>query len=854
VRNVVGVGREFLNASQDLGVLRVFTTAIVNVRAVMPNAILRLARYDQAMASVGCYVQAHFADLQQQLPQGVQLVLAFDTDTHCLSVVAHSTDTVSSEIPISIPVDGSSIISRVFSTGTATAFTLPSGASSEEASLARLFSLSNFVAAPIRSAGQCFGLVIVGRTDASCIFSPKEISDVDHVAQQLGRSLFELLNNASEDAASGIHAAAKSLPSRAVVSVKNELERQERFRLLNEMTSSPIVVLGEDLRINEANEAAATLFGVTMKDLIGHPFGEYFSESSAQLLALRDIRRDGATFFETVIQRSTDEILYVDVHANLLMFDGEPMIKVFLRDVTDRKTASYDLLRANEHLTHILESTNDAYLAVNDDYVISYCNQQAEQLFQVSRKAILNNVLWEQFPGLSTTFSQQFKTAIEDNVKVAFEAYYAPSDSWVETQAYPHPGGLSIFFRDITERRRAENLLRGRELHFRAMLDNMMDGVMTIDSDSIVKTFNPAAEHITGYLASEVVGNCVSQFACDVNKGTCELGLWHFLGQEHESGVGKRYEIQVTRKDGSRFPAEVSVGEMQTGDEWNYIVTLRDISEKKKSETELHAHRHHLEKLVRDRTIDLQILREQAEQANRAKSAFLANMSHELRTPLNAIIGYSEMLHEDAEMLGAGELSRDLSKIFTSGHHLLRLINNVLDLSKVEAGKMEMRVERFDIATLVDDVSSTVGMLMSNNNNQLVVHCEEGLGDMSADSLWVRQSILNLLSNAAKFTHNGTIELNVRRTESGDDATLFFTVADTGVGISSEQISVLFQPFQQAHGGVSLEYGGTGLGLTISRTLCRTMGGDIQVSSEEGVGSTFVISLPAVVLPGNDWS
>ena len=827
----------------------------MNVRAVMPNAILSVARYDQTMASIGCYVQAHFPGLQKQLPQGVQLVSVFDTDTHCLSVVAHSPDTVSNEMPVSIPIDGSSIVSRVFSKGTATVFTLPSDASREELSLAKIFAITKLLVAPIRFAGQCFGLVIVGRSDAGSVFSPKDVSDVDHVAQQLGHSLVEFLKNESEVAAlDGLNTSSKPLPSRAVVSISNELQRQERFRLLNEMTSSPIVVLGEDLRVNEANDAAATLFGVEMKDLIGHAFGEYFSESSAQLLALRDIRRDGATFFETVIQRSVDEILYVDVHANLLMFDGEPMIKVFLRDVTERKMASYDLLRANEHLTHILESTNDAYLAVNDDYVIGYCNQQAEQLFQVSRKVILDNVLWEQFPGLTAAFSQQFKTAIDDNVKVAFEAYYAPTDSWVETQAYPHPGGLSIFFRDISERRRAENLLRGRELHFRALLDNMMDGVMTIDSNRIVKTFNPAAQHITGYLASEVVGNCVSQLACDVNKVTCELGLWHFLGQEHEHGVGKRHEVQVTRKDGTRFPAEVSVGEMQVGDEWNYIVTLRDISEKKKSEAELHAHRHQLEKLVRDRTIDLQILREQAEQANRAKSAFLANMSHELRTPLNAIIGYSELLHEDAELLGAGELSRDLSKIFTSGHHLLRLINNVLDLSKVEAGKMEMRVERFDVATLVDDVASTVGMLVSNNNNQLVVHCEEGLGDMSADSLWVRQSILNLLSNAAKFTHNGTIKLNVRRTESGDDATLFFTIADTGVGISSEQISVLFQPFQQAHGGVSLEYGGTGLGLTISRTLCRTMGGDIQVSSEEGVGSTFVISLPAVVLPGSDWS
>jgi len=185
---------------------------------------------------------------------------------------------------------------------------------------------------------------------------------------------------------------------------------------------------------------------------------------------------------------------------------------------------------------------------------------------------------------------------------------------------------------------------------------------------------------------------------------------------------------------------------------------------------------------------------------------------------------------------------------------LLSLINNVLDLSKIEAGKMEMKLESFQVSLLVDEVSSTVGTLMKKNNNTFQLNCEAGLGKMVADSRWVRQLILNLLSNAAKFTKDGRIELNVRRTEPTDDATLFFTVTDTGNGMDSAQISVLFQAFQQAHDSTVKENEGTGLGLTISRTLCRTMGGNIQVSSEVGKGSTFVVSLPAVVMPGNDWS
>ncbi|HEC18878.1 MAG TPA: PAS domain S-box protein [Gammaproteobacteria bacterium] len=510
--------------------------------------------------------------------------------------------------------------------------------------------------------------------------------------------------------------------------------------------------------------------------------------------------------------------------------------------------------RSHSRVIQLLESINDAYLAFDEHYVITYCNRQAEQLFQILRGDVLGQIVWDELAEFSTVFFERFQAAMRDGVSTAFEVYYAPSDAWIETQVYPDEDGLSAFFRDITQRRRTENLLRGRELHFRSLLDHMMDGVMTIDSNSIVQTFNPAAEHITGYLASEVVGHCVSRFACDMNKGACEYGLWHFLGREHFENVGKRHEIQVTRKDGSRFPAEVSVAQMQMGDEWSYVVTLRDISEKKAAEEELQAHRYHLEELVRVRTADLQIMRDQAEQANRAKSAFLANMSHELRTPLNAIIGYSDLLCEDARLLGAGELAADLQKINSSGHHLLKLINNVLDLSKIEAGKMEMKLARFDVGALVDDVSSTVGMLMKKNNNTLHVSYESELGEMVADSLWLRQLILNLLSNAAKFTRNGKVELKVWRTKLGDAATFYFSVEDTGIGMDSSQLDLLFQPFQQARHNTVTDNEGTGLGLTISRTLCRIMGGDIQVSSEKGRGSTFVIHLPAQVKPGDDWS
>ena len=237
----------------------------------------------------------------------------------------------------------------------------------------------------------------------------------------------------------------------------------------------------------------------------------------------------------------------------------------------------------------------------------------------------------------------------------------------------------------------------------------------------------------------------------------------------------------------------------------------------------------------------------QLEVADRHKSEFLANMSHELRTPLNAIIGYSEMLQEDAADLGAEQFTDDLKKINAAGKHLLELINAVLDLSKIEAGKMDLYLETFDIATLIRDIAAVIQPLAAKNANQLEVVCPATTGTMRADLTKVRQALFNLLSNACKFTDHGTVTLAVSRERSGDDDWLRFTVSDTGIGMTSEQLARLFEAFSQADAATTRKYGGTGLGLALSRRLCRMMGGDVTVESESGRGSTFTIRLPAVV-------
>ncbi|MHC5035478.1 MAG: transporter substrate-binding domain-containing protein, partial [Planctomycetota bacterium] len=297
--------------------------------------------------------------------------------------------------------------------------------------------------------------------------------------------------------------------------------------------------------------------------------------------------------------------------------------------------------------------------------------------------------------------------------------------------------------REIRARKEAQAALRRSEEHLRAVVTSVADGIITVDGRGTVASLNPAAEAIFGRTSAEMAGQSIGALVPALSdEGPGGDGLRSYLGALTEA-VGRR-------KDGTPFPVDFAVNEMRTGDEAMYVGGTRDITDRKQAEEALKS------------------ARDAAEEANRTKSAFLANMSHELRTPLNAILGYSEMLIEEAEDLDQEEFVPDLNRIHGAGQHLLALINDILDLSKIEAGRMELYLEEFDVALLADEIRSTVDTLVKKKSNALEVKCEGELGTMYADLTKVRQSLFNLISNAAKFTENGTITLSVRRDTDTD--------------------------------------------------------------------------------------
>jgi hypothetical protein len=358
-----------------------------------------------------------------------------------------------------------------------------------------------------------------------------------------------------------------------------------------------------------------------------------------------------------------------------------------------------------------------------------------------------------------------------------------------------------------------------QQQYFGELVANSPVAIVTLDTQHTVTSCNPAFLALYGYTEDEVVGHHLDDL---ITTEETRAQAVQFTAQALDHRP-VRAIAQRRRKDGSLVDVEVlGVPVVVDGALLGMMGLYHDI------------------------TALLQARRE-AESANAAKSQFLASMSHELRTPLNAIIGYGEMIEEEAGESGHGQYVPDLKKIQAAGRHLLALINDVLDLSKIEAGKMELHLETFELREAIEAVAATVAPLIDKNGNLLRLELAADLGAIRADVTRIRQVLFNLLSNASKFTEHGTITLEAARQRDAAGDRIVLTVRDTGIGMSPEQLARLFQAFAQAEASTASKYGGTGLGLAISRMFCEMMGGTITVASTPGQGTAFTVLLPAEV-------
>lgn len=492
--------------------------------------------------------------------------------------------------------------------------------------------------------------------------------------------------------------------------------------------------------------------------------------------------------------------------------------------------------RAERASTALLESVLDnapVGLGFLDPALqVRHMNRSLSIMSERALDAAVGRSLWNVLPDMRATLEPQLAEVLGagrtfTNIEVAVPSRINPAlPREFQFGFFPLPAdkgtgtaGAGIVVTDVTYRKRSERRLRESEERFRTLIET---------SAAIVWTTTPMGEltppqvswtAFTGQAQSEYEGFGWLR-AIHPEDRDATLEAWNRAVADNAL-----YSIdhRLRRADGEwRTMAARGVPILDDGETREWVGTHTDITERKQAEEELSA------------------AKEAAEAANRAKSQFLANMSHELRTPLSAVIGYSEMIEEEMEETGEQHLLGDVRKIQSNARHLLSLINDVLDLSKIEADRMTTFAEEVDVEVLVRDVASTVGSLVQQKSNEIVLDLQPHLGTMHTDQVKLRQCLFNLVSNAAKFTEGGRITLRVER--SGGEVVL--SVADTGIGMTPEQLDKLFERFTQADVSTTRRFGGTGLGLAITRAFCRLLGGDVTVTSTYGEGSTFTIRLP----------
>lgn len=598
-------------------------------------------------------------------------------------------------------------------------------------------------------------------------------------------------------------------------------------KILLDESPDALIALTREGNIRSWNRGARAIFGYTAEEAIGRAVDD---------LTVPDTGRDAARHaFETALQQGTARIEAIRRHKNGSLIhvdvsmrrvdlpDGETFIAVSKRDVTPLKRLQ-EVQASEAKFRSLLEAAPDAIVIVNRYGDIVIVNAQTEQLFGYTRTELLGQpveILMPEkargkHPGHRANFFSEPRVRSmgsglelqgrrKDGTEFPIEISLSPLHTDDETL-------VSSAIRDITSRKKADE-------KFKDLLESAPDAMVIVSKDGRIQLINAQTEKLFGYTRQELVGQWVELLVPQRFRRAHPTHRDGYFGAPRPRAMGSGLELFGLRKDGTEFPIEISLSPLQTEDGVLVSSAIRDITERKQLELRMR-------------------------EASRLKGEFLANMSHELRTPLNAIIGFAELMHRGK----VGPVSPDhheyLGDILTSSKHLLQLINDVLDLAKVESGKMEFRPEAVDLAQLIGEVRDILRGLAASKQIRITVDVSAEVPVAVIDPARVKQILYNYLSNAIKFTpEGGRVDVRVHP----QDATRFrVDVEDTGVGIPADDLDKLFVEFQQLDASAAKKYQGTGLGLALTKRLAEAHGGRVDVRSSVGEGSTFSVILPRV--------